>query len=612
MTISLRYHPLMSKRDAVALASLSLGDILTRRKALRRRLATRECLHPVRIALLGGSTTQELVDLLELWLLDSGFKPIFYQSEFGRFYDDAVHDSDALVEFRPDIVYIHTSVFNIQRFAPVHATEAEFEQSVRTELSRFQEIWSSLQEKIGCITIQNNFELPPQAIMGNLDGIVAGGRTRFVNQLNQHFANVAAVTSRLLIQDVCSISARIGLNRWFDARRWFSYKLPTSAEACNALAVSLAAMIRAIYGRARKALVLDLDNTLWGGVIGDDGVERIQIGRETPVAEAYTAFQEYCLSLRDRGVLLAVCSKNDDAIARQGFEHPDSVLKLEHLSCFKASWNPKPENLLAIAAELNLCVDSLVFIDDNPAERAIVAAQFPGVGVPDIGSDVAAYASIIEASRYFEQVSFTDEDRDRAALYRGNIQRAESKSSFFDYGDYLDSLEMTAEIELFQPLYLDRIVQLTNKTNQFNLTTRRYTIAEMESVLKDRNAIGLFGKLSDRFGDNGIVSIILGRMVGEFFDIDLWLTSCRVLKRDMESAMLDELAERAHAAGARTLRGFYRPTRKNAIVADHYLKMGFEQVSVQLDGSIFYTLDLAEYEPRNRHIRVLGLVLAGA
>ncbi len=603
----------MSKRDSPTLASLPLGDILSKRKALKRHLSAREELHPVRIVVLGGGTTGEVVDLLELWLLDAGFQPAFHQSEFGRYYFEAVHDSQALEAFEPDLIYLHTSVFDVQNFPPVHAGEAEFDEAVQAEFGRFQQVWSSLERKLGCLVIQNNFELPPQAILGNLDGILPAGRTRFVLELNRRFALAAAALPQLLVHDVASISARVGLDRWFDPCRWFAYKLPTSPEGSSALAVSLAAVVRAVFGRSRKVLVLDLDNTLWGGVIGDDGLDGIQMGRETPLAEAYTAFQEYCLRLRDRGVLLAVCSKNNDRIARQGFDHPDCVLKLEHISCFRANWSSKPENLRSIATELNLGLDSFVFVDDNPSERALVTADLPEVAVPDVGSDPAAYPSLIEAARLFEQVSFSPEDRNRATLYRAETRRVSAAADCLSYADYLDSLHMTAEIEPFTRLYLERITQLTNKTNQFNLTSRRYTLSEMHSALADPSVLHLYGRLSDRFGDSGIISVILARPTSEdVLDIELWLMSCRVFKRDMEFAMLDELVARAGARGVRVLRGAYLPTRKNAIVADLYPSMGFLFQASHPDGSATYTLDLVAYQPRNRHIRIQSLALAGA
>ncbi len=590
----------MSHADPVDLKSLPLDEILTRRRSLKRRLAAQEQLHPIRIAVLGGSTTHEIVDLLELWLLDSGFLPVFYQSEYGRFEVEALYDSAKLIEFRPDVVYLHTSYLNLQAFPSWRATEVELAECVQREVHRFHMIWSALAEKLSCQIIQNNSELPPHQLLGNLDATQTGGRTRFVMQLNLEFARAATATPGLAIQDACSLSARIGLNRWFDWHRYFSYKVLTTVEGSMALATSLSAMIRGIYGKARKVLVLDLDNTLWGGVIGDDGVDGIAIGRETPVAEAYAAFQQYCLSLWDRGVLLAVCSKNDEEMAKNGFRHPDSVLRLEHIASFQANWEDKPANIIRIAQELNLGTDSFVYVDDNPAERAIVAAQVDGIAVPNVGDDVTQYARTIEAGRYFEPMTLSEEDLARGTLYQKSAQRAAFEMRFAAYGEYLDSLEMVAEIEPFSRLYLERITQLINKTNQFNLTTRRYTLSEMEALLEDQNAIGLYGRLRDRFGDHGLISVVLGRRDGSALEIELWLMSCRVLKREMELAMLDALVERAQAAGLTQLRGRYVPTKKNGMVADHYPGLGF-----QTESEGVYSLELKGYTPQNQHIRLL-------
>src|ERR1700733_2287692 len=472
-----------------------VDEILMRRKSFRRELLTAEGLRDLRIAVLGGSTTNELVDFLELLLLSSGFRPCFYQSEYGRYYEDAVQDPQALIDFAPDLVYIHTSYRDLRHLPALGCTEAQFNESFESELGTFLEIWDSLERNAGCQIVQNNFETPPYAILGNMDAVAYGGLSRFVMQMNVAFAQAAVKRPKLILQDVHGISAQLGMRNWFDWNRYWSYKLLLTPEANLEVARSLTSIVRAIYGRSRKVLVLDLDNTLWGGVIGDDGVEKIQIGRETPVAEAYTAFQEYCLSLRNRGVLLAVCSKNDEEIAKQGFEHPDSVLKLEHISCFKANWEPKHENILAIGRELNLGVDSFVFVDDNPAERAIVEAQVEGIAVPNIGRDVVNYAGIIEAGRYFEPVSLSAEDFERAEQYAKSSERTAFETKFADYGEYLDSLEMSAEIDTFKPVYLDRIAQLTNKTNQFNLTTQRYTLAEIEAISTDSRYIGLYGRL---------------------------------------------------------------------------------------------------------------------
>ena len=585
------------------LASLDIQDLIRKRRSLRRELSAREGLQPLRIAVLGGSTTHELVDLWELHLLEAGFAPVFHQSEYGQFYEEAVHNTAALASFAPDLVYVHTSYRNAQTKPALTATDEELAAQVAMELARYRQVWMAL-ETLNCQIIQNNFETPPYALLGNLDAVVAGGTTRYFHALNEAFAREAASNPRLLLQDIHSLSAHIGLAHWFDPDRWFSYKLLLTVDAHVELARSLTAIVVALYGRARKVLVLDLDNTLWGGVIGDDGADRIVIGRETPLAEAFTAFQEYCLALRQRGVLLAVCSKNNDDVARSGFAHPDSILKLEHLSAFRANWEPKHENILPIARELNLGADSFVFADDNPAERALVRAQVPGIAVPELGNNPARYIEIIQAGGYFEAVSLSADDLARSAQYAGNAQRTTAQAAFADYGEYLDSLEMTAEIAPFKPVYLERITQLTNKTNQFNLTTRRYTLAEMQAAAASETTVALYGRLADKFGDNGLVSVVLGTLHDTELHMDLWLMSCRVLKRDMELAILDAIVAAAARAGAQSIIGYYVPTKKNGMVADFYDKLGFTRETVDPESGSTYRLNINGYEPRNKHIKI--------
>jgi FkbH-like protein len=579
--------------------------LLLKRKSLRRALLDNPALQKVRIAVLGGSTTSEVVDLLELLLLADGFLPEIYQSDYNRYYEEAVLEPEKLLAFRPNVVYLHTSCLNLRGLPPLGATTSDLEAAVAGELARFRAIWSALEEQLGCQIIQNNFERPPASLLGNLDSVSPGGRTRFVNALNAELARAAAGSRKLLIQDLNAIAAQVGLRSYYDWPRYHAYKILTTPDASLAVARSLTALVRAIYGKSRKCLVLDLDNTLWGGVIGDDGPDNIKIGRETAEAEAFTAFQEYCLALRNRGVVLAVCSKNEEQIAKKGFAHPDSVLKLEHFAAFKANWSPKPENIQAIAAELSLGVESFVFVDDNPAERALVEAQLPAVAVPDVGSDVSGFAAVLEAARYFEPIAISQEDLQRADQYAENSQRAALHAKFADYGEYLASLRMHAEIDGFRPEYLDRIAQLTNKTNQFNLTTRRYTLPEIEGLAKDPGYVTLYGKLSDTFGDNGLISVIVGRKDRSALHLDLWLMSCRVLKRDMELAMLDAVVERARAAGVESIYGYYIKTAKNGMVADHYDKLGFSPEPRQIDGDKrAWVLAVGSYEKRNRYISV--------
>jgi FkbH-like protein len=593
--------------NPTALRRLPVEEIIQKRKRLKRELAADRRLQDVRIAVLGGTTTNEIVDLLEVLLIADGFNPVFQQSEYNKYYEDAVLEPEKIREFRPDIVYVHNHWKNIRQFPLVGGAEDQFASTLAAEVSRYRSIWTSLHEVVGCQVIQNNFEHPPFSVLGNLDAVTYGGKTRFVYELNLEFSKAAQANKKLLIQDLNALAAGIGHDHWFDWDRWHSYKILTTPEGSFAIAKSLAAMIGAMLGRVKKCLILDLDNTLWGGVIGDDGLDKIQIGKETAIAEAYTAFQEYCLALRERGVLLAVCSKNNLDTAKSGFTHPDTVLKLEHFSSFQANWQPKHENIETIARELNLGLDSFVFVDDNPAERAIVSAQLPSVTVPEVGSEVSQYPSILQAGRYFETVSLSKEDMERAASYAANAERAASEAKFADYGEYLDSLDMSAEIEPFQSVYLERIAQLINKTNQFNLTTKRYTSAEVESIARDPNFVALYGKLSDTFGDNGLISVLIGRREAADLHMDLWIMSCRVLKRDMEIAMLDMLVEHARAAGVERIVGYYLRTPKNAMVEDHYGKLGFTLDSAGDDGSrSVWSLSVPDYQPRTQHMRILS------
>jgi FkbH-like protein len=584
------------------IANAGAALLLRKQKGLRRDLQNRPNLLPIRIAFLCGSTVNEVAALLELLLLDQGIQPVFYFSDYNKYFEEAVLDAARLAEFKPDIIFVYTSSANIQGWPPLDTSEADLNAHVVAESIRFAAIWNGLQS-LGAVVVQNNFELPIQRLLGNYDAVSPVGRVRFINLLNTEFAREAAARTNLLIHDLNVVAASIGLKAFHDADRWFSYKMLTTPEGSLEIAKSAAAMVLAIYGRTRKCLILDLDNTLWGGVIGDDGPDQIKIGRETAEAEAFTAFQEYCLQLRSRGILLAVCSKNSEAIARQGFEHPDSVLLLDHFSCFKANWEPKHENIKAIASELNIGLNSLVFVDDNPAEREIVSAQLPDVAVPDVGSDVSRFISVLEDGRYFEPVRLSREDLKRAEQYRDNAQRATFQGSFQNYDEYLESLEMSAEVAAFKPVYLDRITQLISKTNQFNLTTRRYTRAQIETIAASPSYISLYGKLTDKFGDNGLISVIIGRKENGILHIDLWIMSCRVLKRGMETVMLDALVAECQVQGISEIRGYYIQTERNGLVAGHYADLGFKLSGGDDEHQVF-RLDLSQgYQPQNRYIK---------
>lgn len=578
--------------------------IMRHHRRLRRELSGRDGLTEIRIAVLSGSTTEPVTDVLDLFLLKRGIKPVFYRSDYGRHYEDSVVDPAAVVEFAPNIAYVHTTSANIGTFPAFGADRARFEAQAAVEIGRIAAIADALHEKARCQVIVNTFEPPMGSALGSLESYGFDGRGFYVAYLNLQLAELTRTRPFLVLHDAAGVAARVGIERYRSASAWHSYKLATSPVGTVELAYSLSSLVAGMMGRSKKCLVLDLDNTLWGGIIGDDGPDRIVIGTETARAEAHHSFQQYCKRLKERGILLAVASKNDDSTARLGFEHPDSVLRIDDFAAFHANWDPKPESIRAIARSLNIGLDSLVFVDDNPAERALVAAQLPLVDVPDVGDDVSRYAGILDAAGYFEVTRLSAEDLERTALYRQNAQREEQAGAFATYGEYLDSLIMTAEIGRFRDVQLDRITQLTNKTNQFNLTTRRYTRAEIDAAATDPATITLAGRLVDRFGDNGLISVLIARAEGSRAIVDLWLMSCRVLKRGMEDAMLDALVSRAAAMGLATIEGTYIPTARNGMVAGLYASLGFDPVSSGPSGETHWRMNVSGYARRNNHIKV--------
>lgn len=579
--------------------------IMRKRKAFKRELeGETDKRIEKRIAVLGGSTTHDVIDMLELFLLNYGIKPVFYESEYGKYWEDSMFDNIELDTFKPDIIYIHTNNKNIFEYPAIGSDDKSVESLFEKQNEHFQSMWESLTEKYHCPIIQNNFDFPQDRIVGNMATSAKWGKINFINRLNLSFAEYSLSHDNLFINDINYQSAEIGLNKWYDPFAWFMYKYAVSLDAIPMLAFNVANIIKSIYGKNKKAIAVDLDNTLWGGVVGDDGVEGLQIGNETPRGQIYEAFQRYLKSIQSAGVLLNIISKNEEKNAIDGLRNPGMVLSETDFISIKANWEPKSENLLHMAEELSLGPDSFVFIDDNPAEREIVRQQVPGAGVPTL-EKAERYIEAIDKAGYFEMTSYSADDAKRNEMYRENAQRASLKSKFSDYKEYLESLEMKAEIQSFQSVYLDRIAQLTNKSNQFNLTTLRCTRDEIEQMKGSDNYITLYGKLKDKFGDNGVVAVVIGKKKDEELDIILWLMSCRVLKRDLEIAMMDELVSKARQAGIQTIKGYYYPTKKNGMVKDFYGSQGFEKFLEDPAGNSVWRLDVEEYQGRNSVITIV-------
>jgi FkbH-like protein len=476
----------------------------------------------------------------------------------------------------------------------IRASEADAEASVEAAFSTLRAIAENLRASVkGAILVQTIVP-PPGPLFGSLDAVTSSSPYAQVSALNGRLARWAAEGNVVLI-DTARLAASAGLERWDDPLQWHASKLPFSTEMIPLFGDFVARTLGAIRGKSHKCLVLDLDNTLWGGVIGDDGLEGIVLGQGSPTGEAFLAIQKMALDLRDRGVIIAVCSKNDEPNAWLPFrEHSEMILKEDHVAVLMANWSDKASNLKTIAQRLNIGLDSLVFLDDNPAERAQVRAELPMVAVPELPSDPALYPRTLLAAGYFDAVSFNDDDRKRAASYQADSDRALLRAEASDMTAYLQSLAMTCTIRRFDTAGRARIAQLINKSNQFNLTTRRYTEAEVERIELDAEKHALQVRLADRFGDNGMISVVIADRNGDDWTIDTWLMSCRVLGRRVEEAVLASLAGAARAAGATRLIGRYIPTAKNGMVSEHYAKLGFGRIGED-EGGTTWELKLAEF-----------------
>lgn len=567
--------------------------ILSKKKSIRRRLLQEieeKAIH-IKVALLGGSTTSEIKDCLELFLLNEGIKPDFYESAYGRFYEEALFDNRALDTFNPDIVYIHTSNRNICEWPKISDSIEDVELKLQETYDKFEQIWDSIFLKYNCIIIQNNMEMPFYRLMGNIEASDYRGKINFITKVNMRFNDYANRHENFYINDINYISAYYGLEKWEDPFAWYMFKYCLSVEAIPVLSRNISLIIKSLYGKNKKAMVLDLDNTLWGGVIAEEGKDNIEIGQETSVGQAYCEFQTFIKKHKDLGILLNISSKNDENIAMEGLKLKDSVLTKEDFIIVKTNWEPKSINITEIIRELGIMPDSIVFIDDNPAERELVAGQIPQVCVPEL-SRVENYIKEISENGYFEVTRFSDDDQKRTAMYQANEKRKQAVSKYKEYQDYLKSLKMVATILPFSKAEISRIVQLANKSNQFNLTTRRYTQKEIEEIIDNPNYITLYGRLKDKFGDNGIVSLVIGRMDDSVLHIELWLMSCRVLKRDMEKAMLDAVIASSTENNINEIRGYYYPTEKNHMVEKFYEACGFSKIAEDEAGNTKWKLCL--------------------
>jgi FkbH-like protein len=561
----------------------------------------REARAHTKLAILGGFMTHQLSQLIELFLFAIGIDVQIYESDYNVFNQEIADPTSGLYAFQPDFVFVAVNRRNLGHQPSCAESAARVREMVDAEVKCWSNLWQAMHERLNCQIIQNNFDSPQWRTLYNHEMRHHAGLGRFVSQVNLALQETAP--SFVTIHDVDYLAATVGRWAWGDARFYYHAKLPCAPEFLVAYAHSIASVIGAHKGKSKKAIVFDLDNTLWGGVVGDDGITGIRCGNGNAEGEAFLAIQQYAEGLRARGVILAVCSKNDEQIAREVFQkHPEMVLRLEHISCFIANWEDKATNLHRIAAQLNIGLDSMVFVDDNPAERALVRQMAPEVAVPDLPEDPAGYIQAIERHCYFQTVSIATEDMERAEMYEGNVLRERAQLTSANLDDFLRSLDMRAMVEAVSHANVERVAQLTARSNQFNLTTRRHSATDFLRMMRSSDWLTLTVSLNDRFGNNGLISVLLARISGDSLIVDTWLMSCRVLKRGVEQLILNRLCVLARTRGVESILGEYIPTARNALVRDHYHNLGFEAVSDD-GGHTWWRLSLAAQHPLETFIR---------
>lgn len=582
------------------LATTMLDGVLQRHfSAPPAMLAT----NPIRLAVLGSSTLTHLHAGIRVAGVRRGLHITTYDGDFGQYRQELADPSSGLHRFAPTAILFALDSRHLTAGIGAAATQADARSALDAAKTSLISLWRQARAAFGCRVLQQTAVPVFDNLLGSNEHRLHGSRADFIRRLNDELREAADAEG----VDLVAIDRRAGLDgldAWYDAGLWHRSKQEISPAASPMYGELVARVLAAQQGRSYKCLVLDLDNTLWGGVIGDDGIAGVQLGQGSAAGEAFVAVQDYAKALAARGVILAVVSKNDEANALEAFErHPEMVLRRDDIAAFVANWSDKATNIRAVANTLNIGLDSLVFLDDNPFERNLVRQELPMVAVPEVPDDPALFPRVIADAGYFEGVGITAEDLDRGAQYQGNLSREAERAVATDLPAYLRSLDMILSWRRFDREGLPRVVQLINKTNQFNLTTRRYGHEEVDAMVDDERIVGLQFRLQDKFGDNGVIAIVIGRLLsGGEMAIDSWLMSCRVLGRDVEAATLNVLAEQAAALGASRLVGDYLPTAKNGMVHDLYTRLGFSAVPHPQEGASRHALSLENFRGRNSFV----------
>lgn len=565
--------------------------------------ARRQGLIPLHLLILSASTASHFVDALIATAIRFGFLLRLTIAEYEEAEPWLARNRDELKSDPPDFVLIASDSRMLKLASPL-GDEAAASEMLDIAVNHIARIADAARGATGKPVLLQTLAGDPDAFQINMDAALAGSPRHLTAEFNRRLAEQARVASWLLF-DVSNLANLVGQSAWSAARFWYAAKYPFAPAMIPLYADHAMRILAAQMGRSRRVLVLDLDNTLWGGIVGDDGIEGLALGSGTPVGETYTALQRMALSYKERGIILCVSSKNDEAIALDAFRHhPEMVLREDDIVAFRVNWDDKAANIKAIAEMIDLGLESFVFLDDNPAERKRVRDALPAVAVPELPDDPSDWIGVFQAAGYFEQASFSREDQLRAGFYKANARRAAQLERIGNHDDYLRSLGMTLQVAPFDQVGRKRISQLIAKSNQYNLTTRRYSETEIAALEANPDAIAVQARLADMFGDNGMISVVIATQNGRQWEIDSWIMSCRVLGRRVEEALLQHLVQAARARGAIALIGRYIPTARNALVKDHFEKLGFTRTCAQPSGETIWRLVVSEYRDKDLPMKI--------
>ncbi len=595
--------------QALASTALDLNQLTKLAKTFDRLRSASKPLSPLvpfKLAILSNSTIDLIVPALVASALRYGIALELIQPSYDQVAQEALTPDSKVNSSKPDAVLFALDY----RALPLKLSLGDRDASsatVQGAVGYLQALSNGVKTNSGALCIFQSFAPPAESLFGSLDRALPGTLKNLIDNINRELAEHVLDSGDVLV-DIAGLADTVGLANWHNPQLWNMAKFSFSDELIPLYADHVARTVAAIRGKSRKVLILDLDNTVWGGVIGDDGLEGIKVAQGDAQGEAHLAVQRMALELRQRGIVLAVSSKNTDEVARQPFEkHPEMLLKLDHIAVFQANWNDKATNIQAIANELSLGLDSMVFLDDNPVERGLVRRLLPQVAVPELPEDPALYARTLAAGGYFEAIAFASEDLKRAGFYQDNARRVSLQKQAGGVDAYLASLDMTIQFQPFDATGRARIVQLINKSNQYNLTTRRYTDPEVAQAEDDPQVFTLQVRLTDVFGDNGMISVVICRPAEpEVWEIDTWLMSCRVLGRKVEHMVLRQILERASAAGIKKIVGVYKPTDRNKLVVDHYAKLGFTNIAQEESGLTRWELVVEGAAPEVAPMKVVA------